>query len=58
MEFSLEVLHSSYEIRDVSMTESYIEESIYQASPWSKPRRIIQSICPAGELFIRMLFSR
>lgn len=30
-------LHPIDEIRDVTATESYIEESIYQAASWSKP---------------------
>ncbi len=47
-----EELHPAPEIRDVSVTESYVEASIYQASSWSKPRRIIiQSTRPAGEMF-------
>ena len=34
-----------------------MEESIYQASSWSKPRRIvIQSIRPVGELFFSYTF--
>lgn len=52
-----EKLHPIHEIRDVSVTESYVEESIYQASSWSKPRRIvIQSTRPAGELFFLHAF--
>lgn len=52
-----EELHPIHEIRDVSVTESYVEESIYQASSWSKPRRIvIQSTRPAGELFFLHAF--
>lgn len=52
-----EELHPAHEIRDVSVTENYVEESIYQASTWSKPRRIvIQSIRPAGELFFSHAF--
>lgn len=52
-----EELHPSHEIHDVSVTESYVEESIYQASSWSKPRRIIiQSTRPAGELFFTHAF--
>ncbi len=42
-------LHPIDEIQDVTVTESYIEESIYQAASWSKSRRvIIQSTRPAG----------
>ncbi|TWI58205.1 DDE family transposase [Halalkalibacter nanhaiisediminis] len=53
-----EELHPTREIRDVTVTESYMEESIYQASSWSKPRRIvIQSTRPAGELFFSHTFS-
>ena len=52
-----EELHPTYEIRDVSVTESYVEESIYQAATWSTPRRIIiQSTRPAGELFFSHAF--
>ncbi|AZV43790.1 IS1380 family transposase [Peribacillus asahii] len=52
-----EELHPTHEIRDVSVTKSYVEESIYQASSWSKPRRIvIQSTRPAGELFFSHAF--
>lgn len=52
-----EELHPTHEIRDVSVTESDVEESIYQASSWSKPRRIIiQSTRPAGELFFSHAF--
>lgn len=42
---------------DVSKTEYYFEETIYQAKSWSKPRRvIIQSVRPAGELFFTHSF--
>ena len=52
-----EELHPTHEIRDVSVTESYVEESIYQAATWSTPRRvIIQSTRPAGELFFSHAF--
>lgn len=47
-----EELNPVHEVRDVSVTESYVEESIYQAASWATPRRIIiQSTRPAGELF-------
>jgi hypothetical protein len=37
---------------DISKTECFFEETIYQAKSWSKPRKvIIQSVRPAGELF-------
>lgn len=36
-----EELHPTSEIRDVTKAERYMEESIYQASSWSKERRII-----------------
>lgn len=50
-------LHPTHEIQDVTLTESYVEESIYQAASWSKPRRIIiQSTRPAGELFFSHAF--
>lgn len=49
--------HPASEIRDVSVTESYLEDAIYQAASWSKPRRIvIQSTRPAGELFFSHAF--
>ena len=52
-----EELHPVNEILDVSVTESYEEESIYQATSWSRPRRIIiQSTRPAGELFFSHAF--
>ena len=52
-----EELHPTHEIHDVSVTESYVEESIYQATSWSTPRRIIiQSTRPAGELFFSHAF--
>lgn len=52
-----EEYHPAHEIRDVSVTESYVEESIYQAVSWSKARRVvIQSIRPAGELFFTHTF--
>ena len=52
-----EELHPTHEIQDVSMTESYVEESIYQAASWSMPRRIIiQSTRPADELFFSHAF--
>lgn len=50
-------LHPIDEIKDVTTTESYVEESIYQAASWSKPRRIIiQFTRPAGELFFTHAF--
>ena len=50
-------LHPVSEIRDVTKTERYVEESIYQASSWSKERRIIiQSTRLAGELFFSHAF--
>lgn len=50
-------LHPVDEIKDVTVKESYIEESIYQAPSWLKPRRvIIQSTCPVGELFFTHAF--
>ena len=52
-----EELHPTHEIQDVSVTESYVEESIYQAATWSTPRRvIIQSTRPTGELFFSHAF--
>ncbi len=47
-----EELYPIEEIHDVTVSESYTEESIYQATSWSRSRRIIiQSTRPAGELF-------
>jgi hypothetical protein len=47
-----EEYHSSSKISDVTTTECYYEETIYQAQSWSKPRKvIIKSVRPAGELF-------
>ncbi len=52
-----EELHPAFEIRDVTETECYVEESIYQAASWSMPRRIIiQSTRPAGELLFSHAF--
>lgn len=53
-----EDLHPTHGVLDVSMTESYVEDSIYQASSWTMPRRIIiQSTRPADELsFIHAFF--
>ncbi|WP_258921412.1 IS1380-like element ISBco1 family transposase [Heyndrickxia coagulans] len=49
--------HPSSAPLDVSKTETYYEETIYQAKSWSKPRRvIIQSVRPAGELFFTHSF--
>lgn len=36
-----EELHPTHEIQDATVSESYMEETIYQAALWSKPRRII-----------------
>lgn len=52
-----EELHPVSEIRDVTQTERYVEESIYQENSWSKAGRIIiQSTGPAGELFFSHAF--
>lgn len=52
-----EELHPSSVITDISKTECYFEETIYQAKSWSKPRRvIIQSVRPAGELLFTHSF--
>jgi len=49
--------HPSTTPLDVSKTECYFEETIYQAKSWSKPRKvIIQSVRPAGELFFTHSF--
>jgi hypothetical protein len=45
-------LHPSSTPSDVTKTECYFEETIYQAKSWSKPRKVIlKSVRPAGELF-------
>lgn len=42
---------------DVSKTECYFEDTIYQAKSWTKPRKVmIQSVRPAGELFFTHSF--
>ena len=52
-----EELHPTSNIYDVSKAEAYVEESMYQASTWAVPRRIvIQSVRPAGELFFKHAF--
>lgn len=52
-----EELHSTHEICDVTVTETYVKESIYQASSCSKPRLIsIQWTRPAGKLFFSHIF--
>ncbi|QOY34228.1 IS1380 family transposase [Anaerobacillus isosaccharinicus] len=50
-------LHPPSIISDVSKTEIYYEETIYQANSWSKPRKvIIKSVRPAGELLFSHSF--
>lgn len=52
-----EELHSSSDTGDFSEGEYYVEDTLYQAASWSKPRRIvIQSVRPAGELFFTHTF--
>jgi len=52
-----EEYHPASVPEDVSKTERYYEETIYQAKSWSKPRKvIIQSVRPAGELFFTHSF--
>lgn len=49
--------HPSSAPLDISKTEYYYEETIYQAKSWSKPRKvIIHSVRPAGELFFTHSF--
>src|SRR5699024_1782504 len=44
-------LHPTGTPADITQTEPFIEETIYQAGSWSKPRKIIiQSVRSAGEL--------
>lgn len=50
-------LHPSSMTSDVTNTECYYEETIYQANSWSKPRKvIIKSVRPADELFFTHSF--
>ncbi|KYD04502.1 hypothetical protein B4102_3269 [Heyndrickxia sporothermodurans] len=50
-------LHPSSMTSEVTNTECYYEETIYQAKSWSKPRKvIIKSIRPANELFFTHSF--
>ncbi|WP_033827309.1 IS1380 family transposase, partial [Bacillus andreraoultii] len=52
-----EEYHPTSVPEDVSKTERYFEETIYQAKSWLKPRKvIIQSVRPAGELFFTHSF--
>ena len=42
---------------DTTTSECYVEETIYQAKSWEKPRKIIiKSVRPAGELFFHHSF--
>jgi len=52
-------LHLLMPSMDITQTESFIEDIVYQASSWVKPRKIIiQSVvCPAGDLFFTHAFS-
>lgn len=50
-------LHPSTTSSDMTKTECYYEETVYQAKSWSMARKvIIQSIRPAGELFFTHSF--
>lgn len=50
-------LHPSSMTSEVTNTECYYEETIYQAKSWSKPRKVmIKSIRPADELFFTHSF--
>ena len=52
-----EEYHPSSTSSDITKAEYYFEETIYQASKWSKPRKvIIKSVRPAGELFFNHSF--
>jgi hypothetical protein len=52
-----EEYHPSTVPSDISKTEFYFEETLYQAKSWKKPRKvIIQSVRPAGELFFTHSF--
>lgn len=52
-----EELHPPSVIRDISKTEVFYEETIYQAKSWSKARKvIIKSVRPAGELLFTHSF--
>src|SRR5699024_11866919 len=44
-------LHPTMPSADTTQTESFVEETIYQASSWAKPRQIInQSVTPTDDL--------
>jgi hypothetical protein len=52
-----EELLPTAEVQDISVTDRYVEETIYQAASWEKARRvIIQSVRPAGELLFSHTF--
>lgn len=52
-----EEYHPSSALSDCTKTEYYVEETIYQAKKWTKPRKIvIQSVRPKGELFFTHTF--
>lgn len=52
-----EEYHPSSTPVDISKTECYVEETIYQAKSWLKPRKvIIKSVRPAGEIFFQHSF--
>src|SRR5699024_12650893 len=45
-------LHPTGTPADITQTESFVEETIYQAGSWAKPRIIIiQSVRQDGEIF-------
>ena len=52
-----EEYHPSSTPLDVTKSECYYEETIYQAKSWSKPRKvIIQSVRPAGNCSLSIPF--
>jgi hypothetical protein len=49
--------HPSSTPEDVTQTECFYEETVYQAGSWDKPRKVvIKSVRPAGELFFTHSF--
>ncbi len=48
-------LHPSTPPKDVTKTETYYEETVYQATSWSKPRKVSSSpFVQLGNCFLRM----
>lgn len=50
-------LHPSSTPNDITKTECFYKESVYQAGSWDKPRKVVvKSVRPAGELFFTHSF--